>query len=143
MRAVSGIETASCPSNASSQGLWSRWRARAKALSDRDRTGFWRKDGPVLILNMEDLAQRLDKKNGAPQSRGIAQERDNQQSAAHSNRGHRGGNRIARREKERDTRTRAEWKRQVTLTLEAALNSLKSSSEPRKEVTVNRLQCWQ
>ena len=76
MGAVSGIETASCPSNASSQGLWSRWRARAKALSDRDRTGVWRKEGPILILNMEDLAQRLDKKSGAPQSQGIAQERD-------------------------------------------------------------------
>ena len=143
MGAVSGIETASCPSNASSQGLWSRWRARAKALSDRDRTGVWRKEGPLLILNMEDLAQRLDKKSGAPQSRGIAQERDTQHRAAHSNRGHRGGNRIARREKERDTRMRAEWKRQVTLTLEAALNSLESGSEPRKEVTINRLQCWQ
>ena len=143
MGAVSRLETTTCSSNAGPNGYWSRWRAGKNALSGSDRTGIWRKYGPVLVLNMEDLALRMDEKNGAPQSRGIAQERDTQHRAAHSSRGHRGGNRIARREKERDTRTRAEWKRQVTLTLEAALNSLKSGSEPRKEVTVNRLQCWQ
>ena len=78
MGAVLGLKTASCPSNASSQGCWSRWRAGVKALNDRDRTGIWRKDGPVMILDIEDLAQRLEQKSGAPQSRGIAQDRGKQ-----------------------------------------------------------------
>ena len=76
MGSVSGLETDSCPSNVGSQGFWSRWRAGAKALSVRDRTGIWRRDGPVLILKMEDLAQRMETKRGAPQSQGIAPEWD-------------------------------------------------------------------
>ena len=142
MGAVLGLKTASCPSNASFQGCWSRWRARVKALNNRDRTGIWRKDGPVIALYMEDLAQRLEQVSGAPQSRGIAQDRDKQQNAARFNRVHRAGNRIARREKDRESRGRAERARQVTLALEAALNSVKSGSELRYEVTLNRLQRW-
>ena len=92
-----------------------------------------------MVLDMEDLAQRLGPKSGAPQSRGIAQDWDKQQSAGRSKRGHRAGNCTTRREKEHESRRRTECTRQVTLALEAALTSVKSGSELLYEVTL-RLQ---
>ena len=114
-----------------------------KALSHRDRTGIWRKNDPVLVLQMEDLARRMEhSKKGIPQSRGIASDRESQHDAARSSRGLRGGNRIARRERDNETRKSAKDMQQVTLALEASLSSIKNGSEPWNEVTLNRLQCW-
>ena len=72
-----------------------------KSLSRRDRTVIWTKDGPVLVFKMEELAGRMEQsKTGIPQSRGIASDRESKRDAARSSRGLRGGNRIARRERE-------------------------------------------
>ena len=57
---------ASCPSNAGSLGLLSRWRAVTKALSGSDRTGIVGRIGPVIEISKEALMQ-CEEKNLAPE----------------------------------------------------------------------------
>ena len=45
------------PSNTSSRGLLSRWRAICNALSVRDRTGVLWRNGPVIEFNEEALVR--------------------------------------------------------------------------------------
>ena len=48
---------ASCPSNIGSKGVLSRWRMICNDLSDRDRTGILRRNGPVIEINEEALVR--------------------------------------------------------------------------------------
>lgn len=92
---------------------------------------------------MEDFPQRTEIGNVSLQCRGIGQNRDTQQSTARSNREHCAVNRIARRDKERESKKRTEYARQVTFHWEAALSSAKSVSEPQYEVILSTLHHWE
>ena len=74
---------ASCPSNAGSSGLLSRWRAITKALSGSYRTGIVWRIGPVIKISKEALMQ-CEEKIWRQKSQGISSELGKQSPTANS-----------------------------------------------------------
>ena len=96
---------ASCPSNTGSKGILSRWRAICNALSDSDRTGILRRNGPVIKIDEEALLHCEDKLRRR-RSHGTPLELGAQRFAANSTRVSRQSDRNSTtREGERCTRT--------------------------------------
>ena len=86
-------------------------------LSDVDRTGIMRRNGPVIELNMEALV-RCEEKIRRRKSHGTSKELGAQQNAASSNRASRQSNRALRRMKEQIARERTKEARLVTRLME-------------------------
>ena len=132
---------ASCPSNAGSLGLLSRWRAVTKALSGRDRTGVLRKCGPVIEISKEALMQCEDKVRRL-KSHGTSTELGKQSQTANSNRASRQSCRTRRREKQKIARGRIRDQRLVEDILERQLNPLLDGNVSRTYPTFNALHSW-
>ena len=110
-----------CPTNTGSKGLMSRWRAICKSLSDSDRTGVLRKNGPVISFDVEALVQceeriRRQKSQGTPTELGAQSKTTSSPCAS------RQSNRALRRKKEQIARERTKEQRLVTSLLEGQLN---------------------
>ena len=131
----------SCPSNAGSLGLLSRWRAVTKALSGRDRTGVLRKCGPVIEISKEALMQCEDKVRRL-KSHGTSTELGKQSQTANSNRASRQSCRTRRREKQKIARGRIRDQRLVEDILERQLNPLLDGNVSRTYPTFNALHSW-
>ena len=129
-----------CPTNTGSQGVMSRWRAICKSLSDRDRTGILRRDGPVISFNMEALVQ-CEEKIRRRRSQGTPPELDSQSRTASSPRASRQSNRTLRRKKEQITRERTKEQRLVTSLLEGQLNPQDGNARGQT-VTFSSLHSW-
>ena len=96
---------ASCPSNAGSSGLLSRWRAVTKALSGRDRTGIVQRKGPVIEISKAALMQ-CEEKVWRQKSQGTSSELEKQSLTANSPCASRQSCRTRRREKQKIARGR-------------------------------------
>ena len=103
---------ASCPSNADSSGLLSRWRAVSKALSGRDRTGILRKYGPVIEITKVAL-MRCEEKVRRQKSQGTSSKLEKQSWTANSPCASRQSCRTRRREKQKIARGRIRERRLV------------------------------
>ena len=99
----------------------SRWRAICKILSDRDRTGILRRDGPVISFNIDALVQ-CEEKIRRRRSQGTPPELDAQSQTANSPRASRQSNRTLRRKKEQIARERTREQQLVTRLLNEQLN---------------------
>ena len=123
-------------------GIWSRWRALSKTLSDSNRTGVLRKYGPVIEINMEALMLRRGKENGYLKSRGISPESEKQHFAADSTRASRQSERTRRRIQERIARGSIREERLLASIMERQLNPLQDGNASRTAASFNTLQSW-
>ena len=132
---------ASCPSNADSSGLLSRWRAVSKALSGRDRTGILRKYGPVIEITKVAL-MRCEEKVRRQKSQGTSSELEKQSWTANSPCASRQSCRTRRREKQKIARGRIRDKRLVEDILARQLNPPLDGNASRTSPTFNALHSW-
>ena len=118
----------------------SRWRAVCKTLSDSDRTGILRRDGPVISFDMEALV-RCEERIQRRKSHGTSTELDAQRNAASSPRASRQSNRTLRRKKEQIARERTKEQQLVTRLLEGQLNPQDGNARGQT-VTFSSLHSW-
>ena len=98
---------ATCDStSAGSQKKNKNWRESVKYLHSRiDRARFWRREGSVLIVDMAALRQEMEKEAGQRRQKGTVVGYCSC-GAAYPSRVQRGGNRNARRKRQRVNRER-------------------------------------
>ena len=132
---------ASCPSNAGSSGLLSRWRAVTKALSGRDRTGIVRRKGPVIEISKAALMQ-CEEKVWRQKSQGTSAELEKQSLTANSPCASRQSCRTRRREKQKIARGRIRERRLVEDILARQLNPQLDGNASRMNPTFNALHSW-
>ena len=108
-----------------------------------DRTQFWRRVGNVLICDMEALEQMMEKRDaGQRQQHGVAVG-CGRCGSAHPPRDKRGGDRIARRQKQRANRGRSRDDCIVAHALAQSLSPFKGGSDSRNLATTSKLQILQ
>ena len=132
---------ASCPPNAGSSGLLSRWRAVTKALSGRDRTRILRKCGPVIEISKEALMQCEDKVR-CLKSHGTSTELGKQSLITNSPCASRQSCRTRQREKQKIARGRIRARRLVEDILARQLNLQLDGNASRMNPTFNALHSW-
>ena len=117
------------------------WRESVKYLHSRsDRARFWRREGSVVIVDMVALRQAKEKEDaGQRRQQGVAVGYCSC-GAAYPSRAQRGGNRNARRKRQRASRERLRGERVVSRVLAQSLSSLKGGSDSRNSETIGRLQ---
>ena len=109
-------------------------------LSRVDRARFWRREGSVLIIDMAALRQAKERNDaGQRRQRGVAVGYCSC-GAAYPSRVQRGGNREARRERQRVNRERLRGERVISQVLAQSLSSLQGGSGSRNLETIGRLQ---
>ena len=115
-----------------------------KYLTSRsDRARFWRREGSVLEIDMVALRQEMDKENaGQRQQKGIAV-RYCSCGAAYLSRVQRGGDRDARRKRQRANRERLRDNRTVSRILAQSLSSIQGGSDSRNPETIGELHLLQ
>ena len=107
-----------------------------------DRTQFWRKVGNVLVCDLEALEQQMEEKAGQRSQKGSVIGYCSC-GAAYPPRVKRGGDRKARRQRQRVNRGRSRDDRVVSSALARALNPAKGGSVPRNTETPSKLQLLQ
>ena len=108
-----------------------------------DRTQFWRRVGDVLVCNLVALEQVKEEKiAGQRQQQGVAVGCC-RCGSAHLPRDKRGGDRIARRQKQRANRGRSRDDCIVARVLAQSLSPLQGGSDLRKSATTSKLQILQ
>ena len=132
---------ASCPSNAGSSGLLSRWRAVTKVLSGSDRTGIVRRIGPVIEISKEALMQ-CEEKIWRQKSQGTSSELGKQSPTANSPCASRQSCRSRRREKQKIARGRIRERRLVEDILARQLNPQLDGNASRINPTFKALHSW-
>ena len=120
------------------------WREICEYLHSRiDRTRILRKVGCVLEVNMEALEQvKREKIAGQRQQHGVAVGCC-RCGSAHPPRDHRGGDRIARRQKQRANRGRSRDDCTVARALAQSLSPLQGGSDSKTSATTSKLQILQ
>ena len=119
----------------------SRWRAVCKTLSDRDRIGILRKNGPVITIDEEALVQ-CEERARRRRSQGTPFELGAQLLTTSSPCASRQSNRTLRWMKEQQARERTREQRLVTSLLEGQLNP-KDGNARGQTVTFSSLHSWQ
>ena len=105
-----------------------------------DRARFWRREGSVLIVDMVALRQAKEKEDpGQWRQQGVAVGYCSC-GAAYPSRAQCGGNRNARRKRQRASRERLRGERVVSRVLAQSLSSLQGGSDSRNSETIGRLQ---
>ena len=140
MGTAKGSVAETCPTNAGSMGLLSRWRAVCKTLSDSDRTGILRRDGPVISFDMEALV-RCEERIRRRKSQGTSTELGAQSKTASSTCASRQSNRALRRKKEQVAREHTKEQQLVTRLLEGQLNPQDGNARGQT-VTFSSLHSW-
>ena len=120
------------------------WREVCEYLHSRvDRTRILRKVGCVLEVNMEALEQvKRERSAGQRQQQGVAVGCC-RCGSAHPPRGKRGGDRNARRQKQRANRGRSRDDCTVARVLAQSLSPFQGGSDSRKSATTSKLQILQ
>ena len=91
-----------------------KWRESVKYLHSRiDRARFWRREGSVLIADMVALRQEMEREAGQRQQKGTVA-RYCSCGAAYLSRAQRGGDRDARRKRQRVSQERLRDDRTVS-----------------------------
>ena len=109
-------------------------------LSRVDRARFWRREGSVLIVDVEALRQAKEEDDaGQRQQQGVAVGYCSC-GAAYPSHVQRGGNRETRRKRQRENRERLRGKWVVSQALAQSLSSLQGGSDSRDLETIGRLQ---
>ena len=103
-----------------------------------DRTQFWRRVGGVLVCNMEALEQRMEGEAGQRSQKGSVIGYCSC-GAVYPPRVKRGGDRDARRIKQRANRGRSRDNRTISCALARALNPLQGGSTPRNTEMPSKL----
>ena len=117
-----------------------KWRESVKYLHSRiDRARFWRREGSVLIADMAALRQVMEEEAGQRRQKGTVVGYCSC-GAAYPSRVQRGGNRDARRKRQRVNRERLRGERVVSRVLAQLLSSLKGGSDSRNSEAIGRLQ---
>ena len=107
-----------------------------------DRTQFWRRVGDVLVGDMEALGQRMEGEAGQRSQKGSVIGYCSC-GAAYPPRVKRGGDRNARRMKQRANRGCSRDNRTISCALARALNPLQGGSAPRNTEMPSKLQLLQ
>ena len=117
------------------------WRSLLKDLSQGDRAGHVRRQGPVMIVDLEALTHRKERilstntivaemsrhsPSGRPKAARVYVQ-----------------NRLLRRERERRTRDHVRERHYVTSLLETLVSPTSGGTESRSGVTTSRLRDWQ
>ena len=109
-------------------------------LSRSDRARFWRREGSVLIIDMVALGHAKENDDaGQRRQQGVAVGYCSC-GAAYPSHVQRGGNRDARRKRQRVNRERLRGRRVVSQVLAQSLSSLQGGSDSRNLETIGRLQ---
>ena len=103
-----------------------------------DRARFWRREGSVLIADMAALRQEMEKEAGQRRQKGTVVGYCSC-GAAYPSRVQRGGNRNARRKRQRANRERLRDDRVVSQVLVQSLSSLQGGSDSRNLETTGKL----
>ena len=136
--------TTTCSAGNGPEKTKKNWREVCEYLHSRsDRTRILRKVGCVLEVNMEALEQvKKERSTGQRQQQGVAVGCC-RCGSAHPPQDKRGGNRIARRQKQRANRWRSRDDCVVAQALAQSLSPLQGGSDSRDLATTSKLQILQ
>ena len=108
-----------------------------------DRTQFWRRIGNVLVCNLEALKHEKERRNAGQQRKQGVSVGYCSCGAAYPPRDKRGGDRMARRERQRANRGRFRDDCTVSRVLAQSLNPLQGGSDSRISETTSKFQILQ
>ena len=116
------------------------WRSFVKDLPQRDRTGYVRRKGSVVTVDLVALAREKEQRSADPTVAGMSMHPPS--GRAHAPRVYL-RNRLLRRDRERRTRASVRERRIVTSLLETLVSPSSGGTESCKGVTISILQDWQ
>ena len=134
-----------CSAAARSSRIVKEWRESVKYLRSIDRARLMRRCGSVLTISMAALRQVKEKSSADQrhqQKKAAAADCSNK-GVTQSSRTNRAGNRLERRQKERNTRESLRDQRTIAQILAKSLNPIEGGSESRNLATTGKLQILQ